>query len=46
MARRQFDGVADLLNPSFDEGDRLLYPTRAMAATRPIPWDEGSFAML
>jgi hypothetical protein len=41
MARRQFDGVADLLNPS-----RLLYPTRAMAATRPIPWDEGSFAML
>ncbi len=33
MARRQFDGVADLLNLSFDERDRLLYPKRAMAVT-------------
>jgi hypothetical protein len=34
-----------LLNRSFDEGDRLLYPTRAMAATCPIHRDEGSFAV-
>ena len=34
-----------LLNLSFDEGDRLLHPTRAMAATCPIHRDEGSFAV-
>jgi hypothetical protein len=34
-----------LLNLSFDEVDRLLYPTRAMAATCPIHRDEGSFAV-
>jgi len=44
MARRQFDGVAGYFNLSFDEGDRL-YPTRAMAATCPIHWDEGSVAV-
>jgi hypothetical protein len=32
-------------NLSFDEGDRLLHPTRAMAATCPIHRDEGSFAV-
>ena len=32
-----------LLKLSFDEGDRLLYPTRAMAATCPIHRDEGNF---
>jgi hypothetical protein len=34
-----------LLNLSFDEGDRLLNPTRAMAASCPIHRDEGSFAV-
>lgn len=34
-----------LLNLSFDETDRLLYPTRAMAATCPIHRDEGSVAV-
>jgi hypothetical protein len=45
MARRQFDGVADLLNLSFDERDRLLYPKRAMAVTCPIHRDEGGVAV-
>jgi hypothetical protein len=34
-----------LLNLSFDEGDRLLHPTRAMAATGPIHRGEGSFTL-
>jgi glutamate dehydrogenase (NAD(P)+) len=45
MARRQFDGVADLLDLSFDERDRLLYPKRAMAVTCPIHRDDGSVAV-
>jgi len=45
MARRQFDGVADLLNLSFDERGRLLYRKRAMAITRPIYRDDGSVAV-
>jgi glutamate dehydrogenase (NAD(P)+) len=45
MARRQFEGVADLLELSFDERDRLLYPKRAMAVTCPIHRDDGSVAV-
>jgi glutamate dehydrogenase (NAD(P)+) len=45
MARRQFDGVADLLDLSFDERDRLLYPKRAIAVTCPIHRDDGSVAV-
>ena len=46
MARRQFDGVADLLNPfHFDERDRLLYPKRAMTVTWVIHRDYGSVAV-
>jgi glutamate dehydrogenase (NAD(P)+) len=45
MARRQFDGVADLLDLSPDERDRLLFPKRAMAVTCPIHRDDGSVAV-
>jgi glutamate dehydrogenase (NAD(P)+) len=45
MARRQFNGAADLLDLSADERDRLLYPKRAMAVTCPIHRDDGSVAV-
>ena len=45
MARRQFDGVAAYSTCRSTRADRLLYPTRAMAATCPIHRDEGSFAV-
>jgi glutamate dehydrogenase (NAD(P)+) len=45
MARRQFNGVADLLDLSADERDRLLYPKRAMAVTCPIHRDDGRVAV-
>jgi glutamate dehydrogenase (NAD(P)+) len=45
MARRQFDGVADLLEIAADERSRLLYPKRAMTITCPIHRDDGSVAV-
>jgi glutamate dehydrogenase (NAD(P)+) len=45
MARRQFNGVADLLELPYDERDRLLYPKRAMAVTCPIHCDDGRVAV-
>jgi len=45
MARRQFDGVADHLDITEDERDRLLLPKRAIAVSCPIHRDDGSTAV-
>jgi glutamate dehydrogenase (NAD(P)+) len=42
MARRQFMGVADYLEVSPDERDRLFYPKRAVAVSCPVHRDNGT----
>lgn len=45
MARRQFDAVADHLQMSEDERERIFMPKRAIAVSCPIHRDDGSVAV-